>query len=115
MDEVLEVRFFKDGVDNFTELLDRNDIPYNEVNHFPPGTVLAAGEALEIIKALAGLSLAPSIAAVVVQWLKNKASRKVILQTKDNEVIHLEGCSEKEITALIVNAKNITIIQTKPD
>ena len=61
------------------------------MSHFPQGTVLAAGEVLEIVKALAGLSLAPSIAAVVVQWLKNKASRKVILQTKENQVVHLEG------------------------
>ncbi len=115
MDEVLEVRFAKNGVNDFTELLDKHDIPYNEVNHFPPGTVLAAGETLEIIKSLADLSLAPSIAAVVVQWLKNKTSRKVILQTKDNEILHLEGYSEKEVAALITNAKNISIIQTKSD
>jgi len=115
MDDVLKVRFFKDGIDEFTELLESNDIPYEEVNNFPLGTVLAAGETLEIIKALAGLSLAPSMAAVIIQWLKNKASRKVILQTKDDEVLHLEGYSEKEIEALISSAKNITIIQTKPN
>ncbi|PHS72040.1 MAG: hypothetical protein COB22_06395 [Cycloclasticus sp.] len=115
MDEMLEVKFFKDGISDFINLLKSNDIPYEEVSHFPPGTVLAAGETLEIIKALAGLSLAPSIAAVVVQWLKNKASRKVILQTKDKLIVHLEGYSEKEIEALIPNAENIAIIQTKPD
>ncbi|WP_457665376.1 hypothetical protein, partial [Thiolapillus sp.] len=86
-----------------------------EVSHFHPGTILNAGETLEIVKALAGLSLAPSIAAVLVQWLKNKASRKAILQTKNNEVVHLEGYSSKEIEVLISSAKNITIIQTKKD
>lgn len=114
MDEALEVRLFKDGADDFTALLDKYDIPCSKVNHFLPGTVLATGETLEIIKALSGLSLAPSIAAVVVQWLKNKASRKVILKTKDNEVFHLEGFTENEISILISNAKNITIVQTKP-
>jgi hypothetical protein len=64
---------------------------------------------------LADLSLAPSIAAVLVQWLRSKASRKVILQTKDNEVIHLEGYSVKEIESLISKASDITVIQTDKD
>ena len=115
MDELLEVRFFKDGVDDFKSLLKDKDISFEVVSHFPPGTILNAGEALEIVKALAGLSLAPSIAAVIVQWRKNRASRKVILQTKENEVVHLEGYSVKEIEEFIPNAKNITIIQTEKD
>ncbi len=115
MGEILEVRFFKDGIDDFKELLSNSDVSYEEVSHFPPGTIVNSGEVLEIVKALAGLSLIPSIAAVIVQWLKNKSSRKVILQTKENEVVHLEGYSAREIEELIPNAKNITIIQTKKD
>ncbi|WP_457665842.1 hypothetical protein, partial [Thiolapillus sp.] len=71
MDEILKVIYFKDGSSDFTSLLKSNEIPYKEVSHFHPGTILNAGETLEIVKALAGLSLAPSIAAVLVQWLKN--------------------------------------------
>lgn len=115
MDDVLEVRFFKDGVRDFLDLLQDNELPYERKSHFPPGTVMASGEVLEIVKALAGLSLAPSIAAVIVQWLKAKSSRKVILQTKDNQIIHLEGYSAKEVEKFIAQGKNISIIQTEPD
>ncbi|MDM5149249.1 hypothetical protein [Aeromonas salmonicida] len=115
MDELLEVRFFKDGIDDFLDLLRRNEIPYEKIDLFPPGTIVASGEVLEILKALAGLSLAPSIAAVILQWLKSRSARKVILQTKDNKIFHLEGYAASEIEKLIKNTKNITIIQTEHD
>ena len=115
MDDSLEVRFFRDGIEDFRDLLNTETIPYKEVSLFTPGTFVASGEILEIAKALAGLSLAPSIAAVIVQWLKNRASRKVILQTKDNQIVHLEGYSKEEIEKLLTNASNITIIQPERD
>jgi hypothetical protein len=115
MEEVLEVGFFKDGAEDFLKLLEDNEVPYERKSHFSPGTVVASGEVLEIVKALAGLSLVPSIATVIVQWLKAKSSRKVILQTKDNKIVHLEGYSAKEVGEFIIQSKNISIIQTESD
>lgn len=115
MSDILEVRHFKDGIDDFMSLLGANKIPYEEIDYRKPGVVYASGEMLEVVKALAGLSLAPSIAAVIVQWQKSKASREVILQTKENQVVHLKGYSVEEVQNLIPAAENITAIQTETD
>ncbi|WP_445355280.1 hypothetical protein ACJJI5_00745 [Microbulbifer sp. EKSA008] len=66
------------------------------------------------MKAVAGLSITPSIAVIVVQWLKNRSSRKVILQMTDKKIVYIEGYSKEEISNLIADASSITIIQTEP-
>ena len=113
--ERIELNYFKDGNEEFLALLDENQIPCDKRDKFPPGTVMAAGGAVEIITAIGGASLIPSLAAVVIQWLKNKASRKVMLLTEDNQVVHLEGYSLKDVEKALNLSKKITIIQTKSD
>ncbi|WP_444892537.1 hypothetical protein ACJJIE_17765 [Microbulbifer sp. TRSA001] len=113
--EILEVKFFKDGIDDFINLLKSEKVPFEESFRFPSQVVAASGDSLEIMKAVAGLSITPSIAAIVVQWLKNRSSRKVILQMTDKKIVHIEGYSKEEISNLIADASSITIIQTEPD
>ncbi len=76
---------------------------------------MAAGEAVEILKAVGAASFSPSLAAIIVQWLKARSSRKIILQTKDMKVVHLEGYTADEIVRLLELAQNVTVIETKPD
>jgi hypothetical protein len=105
----------KHSKSSFAEMLKENNIEFYEKNLFPAGTVVNASETIEIIKALGGASVIPALATVLVQWLKNKSSRKIILQTKENEVIHLDGYSVKEIETILQKAKNLTVIQTIPE
>jgi hypothetical protein len=50
-----------------------------------------------------------------VQWLKNRASRKIMIQTKNKKVIHIEGYSVKQVEQVLETAEKITVIQTKSD
>jgi|AntRauTorcE11897_2_1112592.scaffolds.fasta_scaffold06043_2 hypothetical protein len=113
--EKIRLSFFKDGSEAFFEMLDTADIPYEKIQLFPPGTLVASGEAVEIIKAVAGLAIFPSLAAIIVQWLKANASRKVYIQQQDNSSILLEGYSVKDIEKIFEDTKRITIIQTEAD
>jgi hypothetical protein len=113
--ESIRVNVFKYSKINFIELLRENEIEYFERNLFPAGTIVKTGETIEIIKAVRELSIIPSLAAVIVQWLKNKSSRKIILQTKEKNIIHLEGYSIEEIEGFLEKAENITAIQRTPD
>jgi len=106
---------FKHGKLGFSELLRQKEIKYFENNLFPPGTIVNSSEVIEIIKAVGGASIIPALATVIVQWLKNKSSRKIILQTKDKSVIHLEGYSIKEIEGFLETAESITVLQKEPD
>jgi len=38
-----------------------------------------------------------------------------MLQTKDKQVIHLEGYSAKEVAGLLEQANSLTVIDTKPN
>lgn len=112
----LRVHLFKYGGDDFVSLLDEAGVEYR-MRQFPPGTIMNAPEALVILKTIAGLSILPSIAAVIVQWLKNRASRKIIIQTKDNQIVHVEGMDidEEKLARLLELSESVTAIQNKPD
>lgn len=112
----LRVHLFKHGGGDFVSLLDEAGVEYR-MRQFPPGAIMNAPETLEILKTIAGLSILPSIAAVIVQWLKNRASRKIILQTKDNQIVHVEGMDidEEKLARLLELSESVTAIQNKPD
>ena len=74
---------FKYSKTNFLELLRKNEIEHSEIQLFPVGTIVNSGDVIEIIKAVGGASVIPALATVHVQWLKNKSSRKIIVQTKE--------------------------------
>jgi hypothetical protein len=104
----IRVYVFKYSKTNFLELLRKNEIEHSEIQLFPAGTIVNSADAIEIIKAVGGASVIPALATVLVQWLKNKSSRKIIVQTKEKDVIHLEGYSIKEIESFLEKAENIT-------
>lgn len=113
--KLLRIVTFKDSKESFLSLLIENDIEFS-VRHPQPGAVTASGEVVEILQAIGAVSIFPSLAAIIVQWLKYRGSRKVILQTRDQQIFHLEGYSANEVSKLLENAENITVIDTKkPD
>ena len=112
--EKLKIITFKNSKESFISLLKQNGIAFTEL--LPPsGTIMAAGEIIEILKTVGAASIFPSLATVAVQWLKARSSRKLMLQTKDKQVVHLEGYSAKEVARLLEQANSLTVVDTKPN
>ena len=80
-----------------------------------PGSAMASGHFIEIVTAVGGASLIPSIAFVLHQWLKNKASRKIIIQTKDKEIVHVEGLGLEELERVLDLAESLSAVQLESD
>lgn len=110
----LTLEFFKDSKDSFLGGLESASITY-KINIPKPGFYASGGTA-EIILALGEASAFVSLATVIVQWLKFKASRKVMIQTTDKKVVIMEaeGYCQKEVSKILENAEKITVIDTKP-
>lgn len=114
IEERIIIITFRNSKESFISLLEQYGIAFTEL--LPPnGTIVAAGEIIEILKAVGAASIFPSLATVAVQWLKARSSRKLMLQTKDKQVIHLEGYSAEEVAALLEQANSLTVIETKPN
>lgn len=107
----IRINLFKDSRPQFLELLSENKIDYNEIQLFSTGAVLASG--MSVMVSLVQAS-APWIAfsAVLVAWIKSKSSRKIIITTKDQTIIHLEGLSQNEVEKILDRAERITVIDT---
>lgn len=114
MAEKLKIITFKNSKESFISLLKQNGITFTELSP-PIGTIIASGEIIEILKAVGAASIFPSLATVAVQWLKARSSRKLMLQTKDKQVVHLEGYSAKEVARLLEQANSLTVVDTKPN
>ena len=82
IDEKIRIRTFRHSKESFISLLEQNGIAFTEL--LPPnGTIVGAGDIIEILKAVGAASIVPCLARVAVQWLKARGSRKLMLQTKD--------------------------------
>lgn len=66
---------------------------------------------LEIEIALAACA---GLTQVIIAFIKARHSRKVTITTKDNRVIHAESLSESDLERIILEAKNIMAIETRP-
>lgn len=103
---------FKDSEDSFLAALDENSIAYNPVAACS-GQVMASGTLIAIVQAVASST---ALAAIVVAWLKARSSRKIIVTSADNQIIHLEGYSVAEVEQILALAARVAIIDTrKPD
>lgn len=113
MDETIRAFTFKHSEESFLASLREHNIPLKE-HPVILNQPMASGGVVEILTAIGAQSALPALAIVVVQWLKARRSRKVMLQTKDKQVIHLEGYSVEEVAELLKNVKSLTVIDTKP-
>ncbi len=110
----LRVYLFKNGRTEFLSLLRENGVEFTE-HHPTPGNVMNAGEVIEIINAAKELSPYGALAVVLVTWLRGRASRKVIVQTNEQMVLHIDGYSVKEVEKVLEKASSINAIQTDKD
>lgn len=110
----IKVILFMGSKAAFLSMLDEKGINYSTVP-IRPGVVMAAGETIEILKMLGGASPFAALAWVLVEWIRARSSKRIIIQTKNKEVVHLEGYSVSEVEKLLDLADNITVIDTKPN
>ncbi|WP_374499808.1 hypothetical protein [Zoogloea sp.] len=109
----LSLHLFKDSSASFTEELSANGIEFSrriQLSEAP----MAAGWVIEVFSAVKEATPWGALAVVIVAWLRAKSSRKVIITTKDNTVVHAEGLSVEQITKVLENAKNAEIIEISP-
>jgi hypothetical protein len=73
------------------------------------GAIIAAASTIEIVSGI-GAVLTP-IAAVLVSWIKSKSSRKVMITTKKNEVVHvIQGMSVDEVEQILETSNRLVVI-----
>lgn len=106
----MRIALFKDSRDSFIKSLDDAGIGYEELRA-PPGQIMASGTMITVAQTAAILG---PVAAVLVGWLKARASRKVILTLQDKRIVHLEGYSVEQVKELLPLVDHGTVIDTKP-
>jgi hypothetical protein len=99
---------FKDSKASFLSELDRSAIEYSPVEAFS-NSVMASGTLIAIAQTVASST---ALAAIVVAWLKARASRKIIVTTEANEVVHLEGYSIADAEKILAIATRVAVIDT---
>ena len=104
----IRVSVYKDSLQPFTALLQEGNVEFNMCTP-PVGVVMNAGWSLDIVLSPA---IIPSLAMVICVFLKNRRSRKVIITTHDDTVIHAEGLSQSEVERLIAQTTSLIAIET---
>ncbi|MBN3750767.1 hypothetical protein G3N96_35980 [Burkholderia sp. Se-20373] len=99
---------FKHSKESFLSELNRASIKYSPVETFSSG-IMASGELIAIAQTVASST---AVATIVSAWLKARASRKVIVTTKDNQVTHLEGYSVKDIEKILSVTDRVAVIES---
>jgi len=110
---VISVALFKDSEKSFLAALDEKGIIHSRGQTFSTGP-----QASSIVEAITAISEAMpwnALAKVIVEWIKARKSRKIIITTEDNRIFHAEGYSVKEIEKILSEAVNVTVIDTKSD
>jgi hypothetical protein len=106
----MRIALFKDSYASFLQALDETGLTYEEVRPVP-GQVVAAGTIVVIAQVAA---IAGPFAAVLVAWIKARASRKIFLTLSDDRSIHLEGYSIEQVREILPLVKQMAVVDTKP-
>ena len=109
--ESLPVHLFKDSFGPFMSLLNEHNVAYS-MREQRSGVQMAASGVVEVLQTAA---MWGSLASVIIAFLKYRHSRKVIITTKENEIIHAEGLTHKELESILTRAKSLTAIETTID
>jgi hypothetical protein len=106
----MRIALFKDSEASFLQALDDADIPYALLES-KPNVAMAAGTMITVAQTVA---ISGAVATVLVNWIKARASRKIILTLQGNKVVHLEGYSTKQAQELLPLVEHLAAIDTQP-
>jgi hypothetical protein len=107
--ESLPIHLFKDSFVPFVQLLDEHGVKY-QMRQVRAGVPMASSGVLEVMQAVGNAAMWGALATVVVAFINSRRGRKVIITTKDNTVLHVEGLSMAELERVLEHAKNLTAI-----
>ena len=107
----LPVHLFKSSFGAFLQLLNEHEVKY-QMRTVRSGVPVASAETLEILKVVGSAAFWPSLATVVVAFIRARSGRKVIITTQGKTVIHANGLSMQELQIVLQHAANITAIDT---
>jgi hypothetical protein len=63
---------------------------------------------VEVMQAVGNAAMRGALATVIVAYINARRSRKAIITTNENTVVHVEGISTEEIEWILTHAKNLT-------
>lgn len=109
----LPVHLFRSSFGPFLDLLNEHGLKY-QMREVRAGVPMASGGTLEVIKAIGDATFWPAVAAVVVAFINRRSGRKVIITTKDQTVVHVEGLNMTELEHVLQLAENMTAIDPNP-
>jgi hypothetical protein len=103
----IEITLFRDSYEPFIALLQEGNIEFSER---PPQVGVVMNSGLQI-----ACVVTAGLVRVILAYLKAQQSRKVIITTKGNAVVHFEaeGLSQPALGRLIAQTRNIAVIETK--
>lgn len=111
--DTLPVHLFRSSFGPFLNLLNEHGLKY-QMREMRAGVPMASGGTLEVIKAIGDATFWPAVAAVVVAFINRRSGRKVIITTKDQTVVHVEGLNMAELEHVLQLAENMTAIDPNP-
>ena len=106
----LSIYVFKDSFKLILNLLNDNDVQY-QMRENRSEMIQAASSG--VIEVLTSAAMWGALATVIVTYIKSKSGRKIIITTKENEVIHAEGLTSKELENILDKAKSISAVDVK--
>lgn len=109
----LPLHLFKESSASFTEALFDGGIEFSrriQLSEVPA----TSGWIIEVFSSVKEATPWGALAVVIVAWLRAKSSRKVIITTKDNTVVHAEGLSVEQVAKVLESAKNAAAIDIPP-
>lgn len=109
----LPVHVFKDSAASFVEDLSANGVEFSRRIQLAEGP-MAAGWIVDVFSAVKDATPWGALAVVIVAWLRAKSNRKVIVTTKDNKVIHIEGLPVADVINVLESAKDAAVIEIPP-
>ncbi|WP_152989123.1 effector-associated constant component EACC1 [Pseudomonas citronellolis] len=109
--KAVRINVFKSSRNDFIHMLQENNIEHREVNTFSD-RIMASSMVLTVYGLLKTAAPWAALATVLVAWIKSRSTRKIIITTKDNQTIHAEGLSTKEIEQILEIAINLSVIDT---
>lgn len=97
------------GAQTFTSLLENSRIEYKS-RSFPPGTIVAAGESIEI-----AVAFVSALGIVIAAWITSRNSRSASITHVNNSITQINiSMSPEEIAKALETARTVMIVDTKP-
>jgi hypothetical protein len=106
--ESIPVHLFKASFRPFLALLNEHNLKYS----IPAQRSAIPMASSAVIEILLSPYMWGALSTVIVAFLKYRNSRKVIITTRDGQIIQAEGLNSEELKHLLKQAESVAVIET---